>query len=144
MTYQLDGEHQCRHENAGDQRHPFHRWTEEMQQVLRAGMLEPLRVVVQKRANGTAQRHDGYARRRLEAGNQPYQITNQDEDKYDREKSNIGFAVMADNLAALVEHESLKAFKCMLQPAGRVHRQPRPQHQEKYQQKEEYDQLHRK
>ncbi len=50
---------------------------------------------------------------------------------------------MTDNLAALVQHETLNGFESMLQPSGRFHRQPRAHQQEKSQQKRENKQLHR-
>src|SRR6266567_1844880 len=140
---QLNGKHQRGQQNLGNQRHAFHGRSEKVQQIFRSGMFETLGVVVEKSADGAAQGHNGNAGRRLKPRDQSNQVADQDEDEDDGEKRGVGFAVMADNFAALAEDKALKPLERMLQASGRFDRQARSHHEEERQQEREDEQLHR-
>ena len=70
-------------------------------------------------------------------GDEPDQIADQDEDKEDREKGRVGLDVVSDDFLALPQHESLDAFKAVLQSAGRFHRESRSHEHEHNQQEDE-------
>src|SRR5258706_3508074 len=122
VAHQLNRKHQHRQQNLRNQRHTFHRRSEEMQEVLDAGVLESLSVVVQERANGATQRHHGHSGWRFETRNQPYEITDQNKNKQNGEKRSVGFAVVPDDLPALVEDEAFDCSEGMLQAVRRIDR----------------------
>src|SRR5580658_3860232 len=144
VAHQLDGQQQRRQQNPGDERHAFHGRPEEMQEIFRSGMFEALGMVVEKCANGAAQRHDGNAGGRLKPGNQADEVANQNEDEDDDEKCSVRLAMMADDFAALVQHEALDRFEGVLQDSWGLDRQPRSQQKENGQQEPEYEQFHGK
>src|SRR5579862_520524 len=142
MADQFDRQHQNRHQDARDQRHPFHWRSKKMQQIFRPGVLESLRVVVQEGTDRAAQRHHRNASRGLESGDQTDQVTDQDKDENNGEESDIRFGVMPDDFFALAHNEALKRLESVLERAGRVHRQTRAHDQENRQQEEENQQFH--
>ena len=85
-------------------------------------MLEALGMVVEERADGAAQRHDRHACRRIKPGNQPDQITHQNEYEHDGEKGCVGLNVVPDDFMTLPMHEAFDALERVLQPARRLHR----------------------
>src|SRR5579872_3102895 len=139
---QFDRQHQNRHQDARDQRHPFHRRSKKMQQIFRPGVLESQRVVVQEGTDRAAQWYHRNASRRLESGDQSDQVTDQDKDENNGEESDIRFGVMPDDFFALAHNESFKRLESVLERSWRVHRQTRAHDQKNSQQEEENQQFH--
>ena len=124
VTDQFDRQHQPCQGNPRHYGHAFHGRAEKMQKILEPGMLETLQVVINECADGASQRHHRNSCGRVKARDQPDQIADQDEDKENREKGNVGLDVVSDDFVALPQHESFNAFKAVLQSAGRFHRKP--------------------
>src|SRR5579859_426514 len=106
-------------------------------------MFESLRLIVKERAKCTAERNHRYRGRRLKAGNHADQIAKQNKEKQRGEKRRVAFTVVSDDFAALALNKSFNAFKDVLQRAGTVDRETRANEQEKNQQENEDQKLHR-
>src|SRR5215471_1764426 len=104
MADQFNGDHQRRKRG--------HR-SGKVFQVGDAGMLESLRLVINKGANRASQRNDWDGRRGFESRNYADQVTAQDEETERHQKWGEGFTMVADNFMALAFDEAVRAFKDM-------------------------------
>ncbi len=78
-------------------------------------MFESLHVIIKERAQGTAEGNNRDCRRRFEARNQANQVAEKDKQSQRSEEWRVAFAVVPNDLLALLMDESLCTFEDMLQ-----------------------------
>jgi hypothetical protein len=78
-------------------------------------MFESLHVIIKERAQGTAKRNNRECRWRFEARNQANQVAEKDKESQRSEERCVAFAVVPNDLLALLMDESLCTFEDMLE-----------------------------
>ena len=114
-----------------------------MQYIMSSLVFESLSLVVEESAYCATQRYRRTrACRRFKTGNQAQQVRNENKETEGHQKRSKPFTVVADNFLALPFNEPVRPFEDVLQRAGLIHRQSRPNQQKQHHQDAEHHYFH--
>src|SRR3974377_2007306 len=143
VTENLDRKKQDGQHEADRQRHALLRTDEMLQVPDRPIFAHALVVIVEPRQERASERHDGYGRGRLQARNQSYEITYQDEQTERDQIRDESFGVAGDRLSCKITDEPVDAFHRMLQAAGLLDRKLRANEDKERRQQQHHQNFHR-